>query len=73
MCAMISSAHSESLTTSLSNYIRLFFCCPISLARTSSPILHRYEDSGQPHLVSDLVELSLVSVSLDLMLAIDFQ
>jgi hypothetical protein len=51
---IISSATCDILTFSFSICIPLTsFCCLIALARTSSTLLNRYGESGQPCLIPD--------------------
>ena len=51
---IISSANSVILTSSFPICIPLMsFCCLIALAKTSSTVLNRYGESGQPPIVSD--------------------
>jgi hypothetical protein len=45
------------------------FCCLIALARTSSTILNRYEESEQPCLVPDLGGIASSISSFNLVLA----
>ena len=50
---IISSANSDNLISSFPIYIPLTpLCCLIALARTSSTILNKYRESGQPWLLS---------------------
>ena len=59
----ISSANSDSLTSSFLNCIPLTsFCCLIAVARTSSTILNRYGDRGQHCLVPDFSEIASIFV-----------
>ena len=68
---IISSVNSESLTSSTIICIPLIsFCCLIVLARTSSIILNRYEESGQTCLVSDLYGITLSFSPFSVMLAV---
>ena len=54
MYTIISSANSDSLTSSFPIYIPLtYLCCLIALARTSRTILKRYGERGQPCLIPD--------------------
>jgi hypothetical protein len=54
ICIIISSANSDILTSSFLICIpSISFCFLIALARTSSTILNRYGESGQPPIVSD--------------------
>lgn len=54
MYTIVSTANSESLNSSFSICVPLIsFCCLIALAITSSTILNKYVDCGQPCLVPD--------------------
>ena len=73
MQSVISSANSESLTSFLI-YIPLFsfylFIFLTALVRTSSTILNRYGESGQPCLVPDFSGITLRFYTFNLMLIV---
>ena len=72
MYTMISSANNESLTSFFPIQIPLIsLCCLIAIARTSSTILKKYGESGQPCLVPDFSEMALNFSPFNLMLAVD--
>ena len=59
-CTIISSANSDILTSSFPICISLTsFCCLIALARSSSTILNRDRESGQPYLSPDFSGIAL--------------
>jgi hypothetical protein len=61
----------DTLTSSFPNCIPLFsFRCLIALVRTSSTVLNRYGESGQPCLAPDFSIIALSFSSFNLMLAI---
>ena len=67
---IISSSNSDILTSSFPIWIPLIsFCCWIALARTSSTILNRYGESGQPCLVPDFSGIASSFSQFSLMLA----
>ena len=67
---IISSANSDILTSSFPICIPLIsFCCLIALARTSSTMLDRYGESGQPCLVPDFSGIASSFSPFSLMLA----
>ena len=60
MHTIISSANNKSLTSSFPIRIPLIpLCCHIAIARTSSTILKRYGESGQPCCVPDFSGVTL--------------
>ena len=67
----IISANSQSLTSPFPICIPLIsFCCLIALPRTSSTILNRYGEGGQPCLVLDFSGIDLGLSSFTLMWAV---
>jgi hypothetical protein len=67
----ISSVNSDTLTSSFPIYIPLIsFSCLIVLARTSSIILNKYQESRQPYFVLDFNGIALSFSPLNFMLAI---
>ena len=65
-----SSAKSDILTSSVPICIPLIsFCCRIALTRTSSTMLNRYGESGQPFLVPDFSGIASSFSPFSLMLA----
>jgi hypothetical protein len=60
MYIIISSTNKDTLTSSFPICI-LFICfiCIIALAKTSSTVLNRYGESGQPYLVPNFSESAL--------------
>ena len=71
MYTIISSANNESLTSSFPIRIPLIpLCCLIAIARTSSTILKRYGESGQPCRVLDFSGKALSFSPFNLMLAV---
>jgi hypothetical protein len=70
MCTTISSANSHTLISPFSICNHLFsFCFLIALAKTSSTILNREGQSGQPCLVPDFSKISSSFSPFSLMLA----
>ena len=68
---IISSANNKSLTSSFPIPIPLIsLCCLIFIARTSSTILKRSGESGQPCLVPDFNGMALSFSPFNLMLAV---
>ena len=71
MYTIISSANNKSLTSSFPIRIPLIsLCCLIVIARTSSTILKRYGESGQPCHVPDFSVMALSFSPFNLMLAV---
>jgi hypothetical protein len=71
MYAIISLANSDTLISFLPICIPLIsFCCLIVLANTSSTILNRYGESGNPCLVSDFSGIASSMSSFNLILAV---
>ena len=71
MYTIISSANNKSLTSSFPIRIPLIpLCCLIAIARTSSTILKRYGESGQPCLVPDFSGMALSFSPFNLMLTV---
>ena len=71
MYTIISSANNESLTSSFPIRIPLIpLCFQIVIARTSSTILKRYGESGQPCRVPDFNGMALSFSPFSLMLAV---
>ena len=67
---IISSANGETLTSSFPICIPyISFCCLIALARTSSTILNRYRESGEPCIGPDFSGIASSFSPLSLMLA----
>ena len=73
MYNIMSSAKSESLTSSLPILMPLIsFCCLIADASTSNPMLNNSSESGHPGRVPDLREKALSFSPLRMMLAVGF-
>ena len=71
MYTNISSTNSESLMSSFPICVPLIsFCCLIAVVRTSSTILHRYGERGQPCLVTHFSGIVLSFSPFSLILAI---
>ena len=70
MQTIISSANSESLTSSPICIPLISFWCLIALARTSRTILNRYGESGQAYLVPDFSGIAGRFSPFSLMLAV---
>ena len=71
MYIVISSANSDTFISSLPIFIPLIsFCSLIALARTSSTMLDRYGESGQPCFVPDFSGTALSFSPFNLMLAV---
>ena len=72
MYTIISSENNESLMSSFPIQIPLIsLCCLIAIARTSSTILKRYGESGQPCRVPDFNGMALSFSPFNLILAVD--
>ena len=71
MYTIILSANNESLTSSFPIRIPVIpLCCLIGIARTSSTILKRYGEGGQPCHVPDFSGMALSFSPFNLMLAV---